>query len=171
VRARSDVVVIATGAWAQPLLDEAGVALEIAPRRGQMLLFSAGRLDTVLMEADPSGLAVPRADGRIVVGTTLEDAGFDARTIPEDLDRLERRARRRIPGLGEREDSWAGLRPWSADPCPTIGHIAADVVVAVGHFRNGILLAPATGELVADLVLGRPTRIPSGAYGDPDRGP
>lgn len=155
LRASADVVVIATGAWAAPHLAEAGLALEVAPRRGQMMLFAAGDLDTVLIEAGREGVAVPRADGRIVVGTTLEDAGFAARTVDGDLDRLERWARSRVPGLGAREDAWAGLRPWSPRPAPTIGRLAPDVVAAVGHFRNGILLAPATGELVADLVLGR----------------
>lgn len=164
LRAESDVVVVATGAWAGPQLAEAGLRLEIAPRRGQMLLFTGGRIDAVLMEAGREGVAVPRADGRVVVGTTLEDAGFDARTVPEDLDRLEAWARGSIPGLGAREDSWAGLRPWSAHPAPTIGRLAPDLVVAVGHFRNGILLAPATGELVADLVLGRSPRVRAGDF-------
>jgi glycine oxidase len=141
--------------------------LEIVPRRGQMLLFAGGTLGPVLMEAGETGvtgIAVPRTDGRVVVGTTLEDAGFAAETLPDDLARLEAWARRWIPDLGPREDAWAGLRPWSADPAPTIGHVAPGVVVAVGHFRNGILLAPATGELVADLVLGRPTRVLAGTF-------
>ena len=159
LRGEADVVVIATGAWAGPHLAEAGVATEVAPRRGQMLLFSDGRLDTVLMELGVPGVAVPRADGSIVVGITMEDAGFDAVTVPEDLDRLEAWARIAVPGLGRRVDSWAGLRPWSADPAPAIGHAGPGVIVAVGHFRNGILLAPATGELVADLALGRPPRV------------
>lgn len=159
LRAEADVVVVATGAWARPQLAEAGVAVEVAPRRGQMLLFSGGRLDTVLMELGVPGLAVPRADGSVVVGITMEDAGFDAVTVPEDLDRLEAWARAAVPGLGRRIDSWAGLRPWSADPAPAVGLAAPGVIVAVGHFRNGILLAPATGELVADLALGRPPRV------------
>ena len=160
LRGAADVVVIATGAWAGPHLAEAGVAVEVAPRRGQMLLFSGGLLDTVLMELGVPGVAVPRIDGRIVVGITLEDVGFDAATVPEDLDRLEAWARAAIPGLGRREDSWAGFRPWSPDPAPAVGWAGPGVVVAVGHFRNGILLAPATGELVADLVLGRAPRVP-----------
>lgn len=161
LRAGSDVVVVATGAWAGPVLAEAGVERQVAPRRGQMLIFGAGRLDTVLMEARPGavGIAVPRADGRVVVGTTLEDVGFDAATVPEDLDRLEAWAREWVPGLGDREDSWAGFRPWSDHPAPAIGLLAPGLIAAVGHFRNGILLAPATGELVADLILGRAPRV------------
>lgn len=155
LRAEGDAVVIATGAWAAPHLAAAGLALEVSPKRGQMMLFASGDLDTVLMEAGREGVAVPRADGRVVVGTTMEDAGFAARTVAADLDRLEAWARGRVPSLGPREDAWAGLRPWSPRPAPTIGWLAPGVVAAVGHFRNGVLLAPATGELVADLVLGR----------------
>ncbi len=164
LRAGGEVVVVATGAWAGPHLAGLGVDPGVEPRRGQMLLFASGGLDTVLIEPDREGVAVPRADGRIVAGTTLEDAGFAARTRAADLDRLERWARERIPGLGPREDSWAGLRPWSSRPVPSIGWAASGVVAAVGHFRNGILLAPATGELVADLVLGRRPSVDPAPY-------
>jgi glycine oxidase len=166
LRSESDVVVIATGAWAAPLLGEAVAGATVAPRRGQMLLFARGRIDTVLMQAGPAGvhLALPRADGRVVVGTTLEDVGFDAGTVPADLDRLEAWAREWVPGLGPREDAWSGFRPWSDRPVPLIGPLAPGLVAAVGHFRNGILLAPATGELVADLILGRAPRVTPGDF-------
>ncbi len=159
LRDEADVVVIATGAWAAPHLAEAGLDLAVAPRRGQMLLFSSGDLGTVLMEGAREGVAVPRADGRVVAGTTLEDAGFDAGTVDAYLDRLEGWARAAVPGLGRREDAWAGLRPWSPRATPVIDRLAPGVVAAVGHFRNGILLAPATGELVADLVLDRAPHV------------
>lgn len=164
LRDEAEVTVIATGAWAAPYLAEAGLDLAVAPRRGQMLLFGSGRLDTILMEPGREGVAVPRADGRVVAGTTLEDAGFAARTVDGDLDRLEEWARGVVPGLGAREDAWAGLRPWSPRPAPVIGLLEPAVAVAVGHFRNGILLAPATGELIADLVLGRPPRVDPAAF-------
>ncbi len=167
LRAGADVVVIATGAWAAPHLAEAGVALQVAPRRGQMLLFSSGDLGTVLIEGGREGVAVPRADGRVVAGTTLEDAGFAADTVDDDLDRLERWARARVPGLGRREDAWAGLRPWSPRPAPLIAEVAPGVIAAVGHFRNGILLAPATGELVADLALGRVPHVDPAGFAGP----
>jgi glycine oxidase len=129
-----------------------------------MMLFDGGDLPTVLMEKAAEGVAVPRADGRIVAGTTLEDVGFDARTVAADLDRLEAWARRWIPRLGRRVDAWAGFRPWSPRPVPTVALAAPGVAVAVGHHRNGVLLAPATGELVADLLLGRPTRVAAADY-------
>jgi glycine oxidase len=159
LRREADVVVIATGAWAAAHLAEAGLDLAVAPRRGQMLLFASGDLGTVLMEGAREGVAVPRADGRVVAGTTHEDTGFAAGTVTGDLDRLEEWARAAVPGLGAREDAWAGLRPWSPRAAPVVDVLAPGVVAAVGHFRNGILLAPATGELVADLVLGRAPRV------------
>ena len=171
LRAQADAVVVATGAWAAGALADLGVALEVGPRRGQMMLFASGDIDTVIMESGEGYLAVPRADGRVVVGTTLEDVGFDSGTVPEDLTRMERWARRMIPALGDAEDAWAGFRPWSSRPAPTIAEAAPGVVVAVGHFRNGLLLAPATGELVADLVLGRAPRVAPEAFSvhqDPD---
>lgn len=159
LRRSHDAVVVAAGAWAGPLLAAAGAAVRVAPRRGQMLLFRSGRLPAAIIDPRADRLAVPRADGRIVVGTTMEDAGFDATTREEDLAALERWARREVPGLGAREDAWAGLRPWTDRPLPAIGRAGAGVLVAAGHGRNGMLLAPATGELVADLVLGRPPRV------------
>jgi glycine oxidase len=164
LRRECDLLVVATGSWASPQLAELGVALRVEPRRGQMMVFDRGDLDVVLMEKVSEGVAVPRADGRVVAGTTLEDVGFDTRTVDADLDRLEAWARRWIPGLGRREDAWAGLRPWSPNPVPTIALAAPGVAVAVGHHRNGILLAPATGELVADLLLARPPRVPAADY-------
>jgi len=164
LRRECDLLVVATGAWASPHLRELGVALRVAPRRGQMMVFERGELNAVLLEKATEGVAVPRADGRVVAGTTLEDVGFDAGTVAEDLDRLEAWARRWIPGLGRRQDAWAGFRPWSPDPVPTVALAAPGVAVAVGHHRNGILLAPATGELVADLLLGRPPRVRAADY-------
>jgi len=171
LRAQADVVVIATGAWAGDALEELGIDIEVAPRRGQMMLFASGDLDAVVMEPATGYLAVPRADGRVVVGTTLEDVGFAPETVPEDLAGMEAWARRTVPALGEAEDAWAGFRPWSSRATPTIAEVATGLVVAVGHFRNGLLLAPATGELVADLVLGRSPRVapePFSAHPGPD---
>ncbi|HTI35345.1 MAG TPA: FAD-dependent oxidoreductase, partial [Miltoncostaea sp.] len=164
LRRECDLMVVATGSWASPQLAELGVGVHVAPRRGQMMVFDRGALETVVLDKATEGVAVPRADGRVVAGTTLEDVGFDAGTVAADLDRLEAWARRWVPGLGRREDAWAGLRPWSPRPVPTIALAAPGVAVAVGHHRNGILLAPATGELVADLLLGRPTRVHAPDY-------
>lgn len=168
LRDEADVVVVAAGAWAAPLLGALAVRTTVAPRRGQMMIFDRGDLPTVLLRADGEELAVPRADGRVLIGTTLEDAGFDAAPRDPDLDRLEAWARSEVPGLGRREDAWAGLRPWSPDPVPAIGWAADGVIVAVGHFRNGVLLAPGTGEMVRALAEGREPFLPASAFA-PDR--
>lgn len=151
LRRQADLVIVAAGAWAGPLLAEVGIDVDVAPRRGQMLLFDGGQLPHVLLSADCEEVAVPRSDGRIVVGTTLEDVGFDAATDSATIDRLEEWGRRMVPGLGRRLESWAGLRPWSDRPLPTVARVADDVIVAAGHFRNGLLLAPETAERVRDL--------------------
>jgi glycine/D-amino acid oxidase-like deaminating enzyme len=147
-----DIAVIAAGAWSQPLLDQLGVDLEVRPCRGQMMLFDCGQLPRVLRTSERQ-IALPRADGRVAVGTTWENAGFDARTDAATLDRLEAWARDQVPGLGRRETAWAGLRPWSGRDGPTIGWVSDRVLVAVGHHRDGLVLGPATGELIRDLVL------------------
>jgi len=157
--AAHDAVVVASGAWASAHLRDQGLDLDVRPVRGQMMIFDGGDLDAALYEAAGEEVAVPRADGRVVVGTTVEDAGFEAVTHEADLAPLEAWARREIPSLGRREDAWAGLRPGTGRLLPAVGWAAPGVIVAVGHYRNGILLAPATGELVADLILGREPRL------------
>jgi glycine oxidase len=161
IEGEADVVVLAAGAWATPLLREAGLDVEIVPVRGQMLLFGGGTLPTAVIDADAGGVAVPRADGRVVVGTTVEEAGFDASTVPAALDRLEAWARDAVPDLGPREDAWAGLRPRPPRPEPVIARLGSRVIAAVGHYRNGILLAPATGRMVRALALHEPPPVPA----------
>jgi glycine oxidase len=118
---------------------------------------------------------VPRPDGRLLVGSTLEDAGFDAATTPAAIDRLQGVAREL---LGEAaaglpvEATWAGLRPGSADGLPTIGRIPGldDAFVAAGHFRAGWHQSPGTAVIVADLVTGRRPPLDPAAFA-PDRTP
>jgi glycine oxidase len=163
-----DVAVIAAGAWSQPLLDQVRVRLEVGPRRGQMMVFDRGHLPVVLRTTERH-LALPRIDGRVAVGVTWEDAGFDARTDQATLDRLEVWARRQVPGLGRRETAWAGLRPWSDRDVPTIGWAGDRVLVAVGHHRDGLILGPATGELIRDLILEQPPHLDPTPFAVPDR--
>ncbi len=117
LRAQADVVVIATGAWAGSALAELGVDLRVEPRGGQMMLFASGAPETVVMEPATGHLAVPRADGRVVVGTTLEDAGFRVQTLAPDMERMEAWARRsRCPGSGPRRRAGPGCAPGRAAP-------------------------------------------------------
>jgi len=147
--------IVASGAWASSLVD----GISIRPVRGQMLLL-AGPPDSVkhvILSRDQ--YLIPRADGKILVGSTVEEAGFDNRVTAEGAGFLLRRLHEIAPGAASMTlaGSWAGLRPATPDRLPVIGRPegVSGLVVACGHYRNGILLAPVTGKIVADLVAGR----------------
>lgn len=163
-----DLAVIAAGAWSQPLLHQVAARVEVGPRRGQMIVFDRGELPSVL-RTDQHQLALPRADGRVAVGASWEDAGFDVNTDRVVLDRLEAWAREQVPGLGRREAAWAGLRPWTDRSVPTIGWATPRVLVAVGHHRKGLVLGPATGELIRDLILDQPSHVDPSHFQVPRR--
>jgi glycine oxidase len=150
---RADAFVNCCGAWAGSLDEESG----IAPRKGQMLVVqqSAGTpLGQVLRSAEI--YLIPRGDGRIAVGATVEETGFSKEVEAEALLALRRSAATLWPAAIDAPlvESWAGLRPASADGLPTIAQTAERCFQAAGHFRNGVLLAPGTAEAVADLVCG-----------------
>ena len=129
------------------------------PVRGQILLLRGepGLLRPTINDGD--GYLVPRPDGRILVGSTMEDAGFDAVTTPVALRRLREVAARLLPATRDmtEETNWAGLRPGTSDRLPYLGRVSElpGLVLATGHFRNGILLAPITARIVADVLAGR----------------
>lgn len=173
---RSAVVVHATGAWA----GESGVS----PRKGQMLrvqLPPASSLREVYRSERV--YVVPRTQGpqagTALIGATVEDAGFDTEVYPDDLAVLRQVATDLIPHHPELADrkqtpiveAWAGLRPATPDDLPLLGsvpHNAGDAsprhFIAAGHFRNGILLAPATAALIADLIEGRTPAVDLSAF-------
>jgi glycine oxidase len=133
----------------------------IEPVRGQMLCVRqpAGPASFVRhVVYSPRGYLVPRRDGRLLAGSTSELSGFECRVTVEGLRAISDSASEIAPAFGtlERADSWAGLRPRAADGLPVVGASAevGNLFYATGYYRNGILLAPATGELVADLLTG-----------------
>jgi glycine oxidase len=155
--------VVAAGPWSAALLEGVGVHAPTPPIKGQIVLLrSARRLLGRIVEHGNNYL-VPRDDGRVLVGATEEHAGFDYRTTPAGLRDLLGEALRLCPELGEAEveRSWAGLRPGSIDGRPYLGLAPGyrNLIVATGHRRAGLQLAPATAEVIADLVLGRPPRL------------
>jgi glycine oxidase len=94
---------------------------------------------------------VPRRDGRIVAGSTLEDAGFDKHVTPSGIRKILDTALELVPGLADAEiiETWAGLRPGTPDDLPVLGPTDIEgLLVATGHYRNGILLAPGTAKLL-----------------------
>jgi glycine oxidase len=143
----------------------------VTPRKGQMLTIA---LPPSLPLRDvirtPDIYIVPRTAGpnagRALIGATVEEAGFDLTTVPADLTRLRTAAAALLPALADTAlcpavDQWAGLRPATPDELPLLGRLpnTAHQFLATGHYRNGILLAPATAHVVAQLVEGEPTAI------------
>ena len=159
-RIEADAVVICAGAWSAGLLNGLGVdAPGIRPVRGQMLAFAAspGLLERIVLTE--GYYLIPRADGTVLAGSTVEDAGFDSTATDSGRAELFDAATRLLPPLAEVtvRAHWAGLRPGSDDGIPTIApHPAlAGLWINAGHFRNGIVTAPASAALAADLVAGR----------------
>jgi glycine oxidase len=171
---RSGLVVMAAGAWSGQLLQELGVRAPTPPLRGQIVLLKADRPMLHRVVEHGKNYLVPREDGRVLVGATEQDAGFDTRTTFDATRGLLDEALRLCPILSEAEveATWAGLRPGSVDTRPYIGPAPGfdNLIVATGHKRAGLQLAPATAELVADLILDRSPRLDLGPF-RPDRQP
>jgi len=171
---RATWYVLAAGAWSERLAAPLGLRLATRPIRGQIALVRLPR--PVLGRVVNRGLdyLVPRDDGRLLIGSTLEDAGFDPRTTPDAIATLLAFAGEMLGdlGCGAVEKAWAGLRPGSADGLPTIGRVpaVANAFVAAGHYRAGLHQSTGTAVLVADLIDGRPSRVDAAAF-RPDRPP
>lgn len=164
----ADRFVLATGAWSGLGLPGLAGVPHVRPIRGQMLLFrlEPGTLDTILYR---SGLyLIPRRDGHILVGSTLEDAGFDKTTDSATARRLHSDAAELLPALAAAQPvrHWAGLRPGAPDNLPLIDrHPDFDnVFVNAGHYRYGVTMAPASAELLADLMEGKPPALDPAPY-------
>lgn len=138
------------GAWA---------GAPVRPRKGQMLYLQpqkSGLLNHVVRA--PEVYLVPRSSGKILVGATVEDVGYDKTVQPEMIQKLHDAAGHIVPELAMASviASWAGLRPGSPDDLPLLGPTETPgVFIASGHFRNGILLAPITAVIIADLIDGK----------------
>lgn len=147
-----------TGAWAE----------HVAPRKGQMLAVSLPpSLPLELVVRTPDIYIVPRTAGprptRAIIGATVEDAGFDKTVHPADIASLKAQAASLLPQLSEATllESWAGLRPATPDHLPLLGANPShsNQFLAAGHYRNGILLAPATAHVMAQLLTGETPSI------------
>jgi glycine oxidase len=155
---------IAAGAWSDDLLRPLGWRPGVKPIRGQIALLNTGKLllRHILMQG--KRYLVPRLDGRILAGSTEEDAGFDPRPTAGAIEELLRFALGLVPSLANAtlERSWAGLRPGSPDGLPYLGAVPGveNLFVATGHFRAGLLLSPATGLVMAELLTAQPPSVP-----------
>ncbi len=160
----AEQVLLAGGAWTGGLLEILDVSLPMRPVRGQVVLFKAepGLLRHVLFSS--SAYLVPRLDGHIYVGSTLEEAGFDKSVTKEAVANLTQGAYRALPALEKAsiEATWAGLRPKALDDNPTLGLVPGleNLWIASGHYTHGILLSAATGHLMAQALSGEKPKLP-----------
>jgi len=168
---RTGAVVLATGAWSGTagwLPEHARPA--VRPVKGQILELRSqeGQPPCERILASERVYLVPREDGRLIVGATTEEQGFDATVTAGGVHELLREAYRLLPDVAEMEltEAMAGLRPGTPDNLPLVGPGALDgLVLATGHYRNGILLAALAGEEIAGLLAGEPTKHRFSAHG------
>jgi glycine oxidase len=171
---RADAVVLACGAWS----GEAAWLPErarppVRPVKGQILELRAidGEPPCQRIVASERVYLAPRPDGRLIVGATTEERGFDSTVTAGGVHELLREAYRLLPDVAEMElvEAMAGLRPGTPDNLPLVGRGALEgLVLACGHYRNGILLSPSTGEAVATLLQGED--LPARSSFQPHRG-
>jgi glycine oxidase len=154
-----DTVLLTAGAWTGLLAESLGIKLPIEPIKGQMLVFEPRPKLLSSMVMHDGRYLIPRRDGRIIVGSTLEYTGFDQATSEQARGELLAAACRMLPALAEVPIAhhWAGLRPGSPLGVPFIGACPDldNLFVNAGHFRNGLVLAPAAVRLVVNLMLGQ----------------
>ncbi|AZC53319.1 glycine oxidase ThiO [Pseudomonas chlororaphis] len=165
---RGDQVVLAAGAWSGELLKSLGLALPVEPVKGQMILYKCASDFLSCMVLAKGRYAIPRRDGHILIGSTLEHEGFDKTPTSSALESLKASAIELIPALAQAEvvGHWAGLRPGSPEGIPYIGPAPglAGLWLNCGHYRNGLVLAPASCQLFADLMLGQEPIIDPAPY-------
>jgi glycine oxidase len=159
-RFSSGMVVNCAGAWAGQIGPH---PFPTRPVKGQMLCVIMPEKELVRhVVRAPDVYLIPRSDGRMLIGATSEEAGFDKRTVPETIQKLREAALDLVPKLDDARflSAWAGLRPGTPDGLPILGATATPgYFVATGHFRDGIMLAPVTAQLMAQMMTGQSHRI------------
>lgn len=152
---RAPTVVNCAGAWAGqiPPYD-----FPVRPVKGQMLCFAMPSRELLRhVVRSPEIYLIPRSDGRLLAGATVEEAGYDKHTVPETIQRLHHAGVALLPALENARllEAWAGLRPGTPDSLPILGATPTPgYYVATGHFRDGILLAPVTALVMARVIAG-----------------
>lgn len=153
----------ATGAWASSL----DSSLPVAPRKGHMLTAEMpGEPAMHCVLRTPSVYIIPRGENRYTIGPTLEDAGFDRNVFPDQIHALFQKAVDLWPPLRDARiaETWVGLRPGSEDGLPIIDRTSENCWVAVGHFKNGILLGPGTARVLSQWMTGSKPEIDLSAF-------
>ena len=161
-------VVLCTGAWSGRLGSLLGRRIPVEPARGQILYAELAEPAVRHPVWGKAGYVVPRLNGGLIVGSTVEYAGFEKTVTLDGIRRLSELALALVPGLTEQPftRAWAGLRPHAKDGLPLIGPLEGldGLYIATGHFRNGILLGPLTGRLVAEMIVGEPLSFSIDAF-------
>ena len=153
----SDQVIVASGAWSSLIdIGDAKLPFDVGPVRGQMLGFKLDQRKFRHVIYTPRGYLVPRRDGRVLAGSTSEHVGFAKEVTPDGRSCLTEMAGEIAPVMSHAaiSDSWSGLRPFASDGLPVLGPFEGvdGLFIATGHYRNGILLAPLTADLMARAV-------------------
>ncbi|HXW84791.1 MAG TPA: FAD-dependent oxidoreductase, partial [Candidatus Binataceae bacterium] len=154
-----DLIINCAGAWASQLRGLEHDRISFFPVRGQMLCFELrpGEIEPTLFAL--GGILVPRRDGRVLAGSVFEEAGFNRSVTLGAMERIVSAARTMVPRLESMpfREAWTGFRPATDDLLPVLGPSpsVSGVFYAAGHFRSGILLSALTGEVIADLAMGR----------------
>ena len=164
----ADAFVVTSGAWSFDLLKETAAGLNIKPMRGQILLYeNVPELPKNIIYSNGFYL-VPRRDGLLLAGSTLEDVGFDTRTTDDVKQDLKTKAESILPSLKHAPilKHWSGLRPGTPDNLPTIAMHPSikNLYLNTGHFRYGLTMAPASAELTSALILGETPKIDAKPY-------
>lgn len=164
----ADQLVLAAGAWTGDLLTHLGWQMPIFPVRGQVLLWQLSKSLLSCMVLAEERYLVPRPDNYLLVGSTVECVGFDKTTTQAAHDELYEKAVALLPALAQEKivKQWAGLRPGSLQGIPFIGKLPGieNVWVNAGHYRNGLIMAPAANELLTDLLLARKPKVAAHPY-------
>jgi glycine/D-amino acid oxidase-like deaminating enzyme len=151
-------VIVAAGCWSSALLETAGLRVGVTPARGQMIAVRGEDLPVRSLIHSRKCYLVPRHDGRILIGATVEYLGFKKGVTAGGIRSLLDAAIEIVPDIDGLEivETWSGLRPDTPDHLPVLGAAGPEnLILATGHFRNGILLAPVTAQLIAEAVITR----------------
>lgn len=161
-------VILCTGAWSGLLGAPLGRRIPVEPARGQMLCAELAEPPLRHPVWGKGGYLVPRLNGELIVGSTVEYVGFEKSVTLDAIHRLSELTLSLLPGLAQQPfaRAWAGFRPHAKDGLPIIGPLEGldGLSIATGHFRNGILLGPFTGRLVAEMILDEPLSFSLDAF-------
>ncbi len=155
---KADAVLLAGGSWSGTFAKQIGLTLPVRPVKGQIILLSGNKMDVRHMIKHESVYLVPRLDGRVLVGASMENNGFKRGNTVNGVYQLLKSLMHIAPGLAELEieRQWMGFRPGSPDGLPFIGPVEQKpgLWVATGHYRNGVALAPITADIITRQILG-----------------